>query len=268
MRRDHPWLGGPKYVACPAAGIEPGGSMLNTPIVVSAGSVVVIATILVLVAGRREPDAERSRTITRYVDSVALLSTFVALFAAYAIVAELSRFIINSGHRFGNSAIDNIVGSASGGQSSSGIEFGPSGFYHHVSNDVIWRGVVQAGLVLLAAGVILAFHRRHRAAITAGPGFDASAGARVDLAFRYCVCFVAAFVILMSLAFGLYGLFQAIAPGIASAGGGSTQRERGIATAVSLLALGLGSVVVFRAHWSERMRLTAPAEPADSAAFG
>jgi hypothetical protein len=243
--------------------------MMNTPIVVSAGTVVVIATILVLVAGRREPDTERSRTITRYVDSVALLSTFVVLFAGYAIVAELSRFIINSGHRYGNSAIDSIVGSASGrSSSSSGIEFGPSGFVHHVSNDVIWRGVVQAALVFLAAGLILFFHRRHRATIVADSGFDASAGARVDVAFRYCVCFVAAFVILMALAFGLYGLFQAIAPGVASAGGGSTQRERGIATAISLLALGVGALVVFRAHWSESMRRPVAAPPADSAAFG
>jgi len=244
--------------------------MLNTPIVVSAGIVVVIATILVLVAGRREADTERSRTITRYVDAVALLSTFVVLFAGYAIVAELSRFFVNSRNRFGTSAIDSIVGSASGRSSSLGSDFtfGPNGISRHVSNDVIWRGVVQAALVLLAAGVILAFHRRHRAAIMAGPGFDASAGARVDLAFRYAVCFVAAFVILMALAFGLYGLFRAVAPGVATAGGGSTERERGLATAVSLLALGAGSVVVFRAHWSERMRVGPAPAASDTAAFG
>ena len=178
------------------------------------------------------------------------------------------RFFINSRKRFGNSAIDSIVGSASGSRSSSGIEFGPSGFYRHISNDVIWRGVVQAALVLIAAGVILAFHRRQRAAIVAGAEFETSAGARVDVAFRYAVCFVAAFVILMALAFGLYGLFQAIAPGVASAGGGSTQRERGIATAVSLLALGAGSLIVFRSHWSEGMRRSVSPPPADSAAFG
>jgi hypothetical protein len=241
---------------------------MNTPIVVSAGIVVVIATILVLVAGRRDPDAERSRTVTRYVDSVALLSTFVVLFAGYAIVAELSRFIVNADHRFGSSAIDSIVGSASGDSSSSGVTFGPNGFVRHVSNDVIWRGVVQAALVLVAAALILAFHRRHRAAIVGGVGFDASAGARVDLAFRYCVCFVAAFVILMALAFGLYGLFQAIAPGVTTAGGGSAERERGIATAISLLALGVGSALVFRAHWSDAMRRPIAAPPADSAAFG
>jgi hypothetical protein len=241
--------------------------MLNTPIVASVSFVVVVATIIVLVAGRREPDTERVRTVTRYLDSVALLSTFVVLFAGYAIVAQLSRFIINEGHRFGDGIVDNFVGSASG-SSSGDVSLAPTYFYRHASNDVIWRGVVQAALVLLAAAVILAFHRRHRAVVVAAPGFDATAGGRVDVAFRYATCFTAAFVILMSLAFGLYGLFQAVAPGVAAAGGGSTARERGIATAISLLALGVGSVVVFRAHWSGRMGFTPRPEPTDTAAFG
>ena len=79
---------------------------MNTPVVVSAGFVVVIATIIVLVAGRRDSDGERLRTVTRYVDSVALLSTFVVLFAGYAIVSELSRFVINSRNRYGSSTIE------------------------------------------------------------------------------------------------------------------------------------------------------------------
>jgi hypothetical protein len=250
--------------------------MMNTPVVVSAGFVVVIATIIVLVSGRRDPDSERLRTVTRYVDSVALLSTFVVLFAGYAIVAELSRFIVNSRNRFGSSTIDGIIGSASGRSSSGEFRFGPDSFSRSVSNDVIWRGVVQAALVLLAAALILAFHRRHRAAIVGGTGFETTAAGRVDAAFRYAVCFVAAFVILFALALGLYGLFEAIAPGVASSGGGSTQRERGLATAISLLALGVGSAVVFRAHWTQDMRRPGPAPavtatdtvPSDPAAFG
>jgi hypothetical protein len=243
--------------------------MLSTPIVVSASIVVVLATIIVLVAGRREPDTERSRTITRYVDSVALLSTFVVLFASYAIVAELTRFIVNANHRYGGGSVDSFIGAAEGRSSSgaTGFENGHLVFAHP-SNDVIWRGVVQAALVLLAAALILAFHRRHRATVVSAPGFEASAGGRVDLAFRYAVCFVAAFVILLALALGLYGLFQAIAPGVAVSGGGSTARERGLAGALSLLALGAGSVVVFRAHWNDGMRLTPRREPVEPAVAG
>src|SRR6478752_4584216 len=102
--------------------------MLNTPIVVTAGIVVLVATILVLVAGRREPDTERSRTLTRYLDAVALLSTFVVLFAGYAIVAELSRFFVNANHR-GDSAIDSVIGAASG-RADPGVPSPPPGRGH------------------------------------------------------------------------------------------------------------------------------------------
>ncbi len=83
---------------------------MNTSIVVSAGIVVVIATILVLVAARRDPDVERQRTFTRYVDSVSLLSVFVLLFGVYAAAAQLSRFIINEAHRFGGPSIVDLAG--------------------------------------------------------------------------------------------------------------------------------------------------------------
>ena len=85
------------------------------------------------------------------------------------------------------------------------------------------------------------------------PSADASAGARVDLAFRYAVCFVAAFLVLMALSFGTYGIFRIAAPGVASYGGGSTEQQRGIAQALSLLSLAVGAAVIFRAHWSDTM---------------
>jgi len=112
---------------------------MNTAIVVSAGIVVVLATIIVLVAARREPDGEHFRTVTRYLDSVSLLSVF------------------------------------------------------------------------------------------------------------------AAFLVLMALAFGTYGIFRIAAPGVATSGGGSTERQRGIAQALSLLALAGGAALIFRAHWSDTM---------------
>ncbi len=68
---------------------------------------------------------------------------------------------------------------------------------------------MQALLIALVAGLVLAFHARQRTAMRASAGFDGSAGARVDMAFRYAVCFVAVFVILMALGFGTYGVFRA-----------------------------------------------------------
>ncbi len=94
----------------------------------------------------------------------------------------------------------------------------------------------------------------------AGGGFAASSGARVDLAYRYAACFVAAFVILMAMAFGLYGVFRIVAPGVAGSyrSGG---REEGIAQAISLAALGVGALAVFRVHRTDglaRRRFAGP----------
>lgn len=218
---------------------------MNSSITVSAGIVAIVATILILVSGRRDADAERQRTFARYVDSVNLLSVFVALFAAYALVAQLTRFIIPERQRFGSGP--GLLDVAEG-------TFGSSDFEDLLSrgNDAIWRSAVQALLVLLVAGVILAFHRRQRGDMVTGPGFDSSSAARVDQAYRYAVCFVAVFVILMAGAFGLYGVFRIAAPGVTGGFGGG-QREQGIAQAVSLLALGGGAFVVFRMHWTDTM---------------
>lgn len=227
---------------------------MNIAIVVSAGIVVVLATIIVLVAARREPDGEHLRTLTRYVDSVSLLSVFVMLFALYAAIAQLCQFIVNENHRSGSSSIIDRAGGSFTGGSQTSID----GFLRQAegisrANDMIWRGFVQAVLVAIAAAVVWSFHARQRRALRTSDGFDASSGARVDLAFRYAVCFVAAFLVLMALAFGTYGLFRIAAPGVASSGGGSTEQQRGIAQALSLLSLAVGAVVIFRAHWSNTM---------------
>ena len=233
---------------------------MNTSIVVTAGVVVVIATIVVLISARREVDTERQRTFTRYVDSVCLLSVFVTLFGAYAALAQLCRLIVNPRHRFGGSSILDVAQNSLGGGSQSSIDglLTQSRGISSGTNDVIWRSFVQALLIALVAGLVFAFHARQRRAMRAWNGFDTSAGARVDLAFRYAVCFVAVFVILMALGFGTYGVFRAAAPGVASSVDSATERERGIAQALSLLALAGGAFLVFRLHWSDAMQPKRP----------
>ena len=214
---------------------------MNSSVVGVASAVVVIATILVLVAGRKEPDSEHSRTLARYVDSVNLLSVYVVLFATYAIVAQLTRFIVDERRRFssGPDLLD-VAGSS----------FSEGAAYINRGNDAIWRSAVLAALVLLAAALILWFHRRQRRRMLAVDGFEATAAWRVDTAYRYAVCFVAAFVVLMALAFGLYGLFRVAAPGVAVPGGGATVRQKGFGQAISLLVLGVGALLIFRLHWA------------------
>lgn len=214
---------------------------MNSFVVGVASVVVVIATILVMVAGRKEPDTEHSRTVARYVDSVNLLAVYVALFATYAVVAQLTRFIIDERRRFssGPDLLDVAGNSFAGGAS-----------YISRGNDAIWRSAVQAALVLLAAALILWFHRVQRRRMVSVDGFETTSAWRVDTAYRYAACFVAAFVVLMALAFGLYGLFRVAAPGVAVPGGGATVRQKGFGQAISLLVLGLGALLIFRLHWA------------------
>lgn len=232
---------------------------MNSSIIVSAGIVTVIATIIVLISARREPDRERSRALARYLDSVCLLSIFVALFALYAIAAQLTRFIVPASHRFGGFSGPGLIDAAESSFSGSGLAAISRG------NDSIWRGAVQAALVLLAAGIIWSFHHRQRTAMRARPGFVDTTAARVDLAFRYAVCFVAMFIVLMAMSFGLFAVFRIAAPGVVSGVSRGGERQRGIAQALSLLILGGGALTVFRIHWSDTMRLVpgVPAQPTE-----
>jgi hypothetical protein len=224
---------------------------MNVALVVLTIPVVVAATILILVAGRRDPDPDHRRTEARYVGAVCLLSVFVTLFGAYAVVAQLSTFVIDRGERdeLSFDANDDLAP----------IPLPGSG---RPSDDAIWRGTVQAVLLTAAAAGVLAFHRIRRRALRAPADFGESSAARADTAYLYAACFLAAFLVLFSATYGVYGLFRIVAPGVTGAGG-DVERQRGIAQAISLLALGIGSLLVFLLHWRERP--TRPEEPGPAA---
>jgi hypothetical protein len=207
------------------------------------------------VAGRREPDPDRRRTEARYLGAVCFLAVFVTLFGAYGVVAQLSTFVIDRGddNEFSFDDADDLapLPLPGGGRP---------------SDDAIWRGTVQAALLTAAAAGVLVFHRRRRRALRATPEFGDSTAARADTAYLYVACFVAAFLVLFSAAFGVYGLFRIVAPGVTGFDT-DVERQRGIAQAISLAALGLGALLVFRIHWQDRpSRPGAPGEPEEPSA--
>lgn len=236
---------------------------MNVALVAVASSIAIAAVILILVAARTAADPDRRRTQARYLGAVCFLAVFVTLFGAYAVVARLSSFIVDrdNGSQHSLSGFRDAVGGGAGATYTADGTFPLIGGSGRPSDDAIWRGAVQAGLLTAAAAGILVFHRLRRRTLLATPDFTDSAASRVDTAYLYVACFLAAFVILAAAAFGTYGLFRAIAPGVARFHGGETERQRGIAQAVSLVALGLGSLVVFRMHWRGR-----PAPAGDTSA--
>jgi hypothetical protein len=201
--------------------------------------VAVAGVILILVAGRRDADLDRRRTEARYLGAICFLAVFVTLFAAYAVAAELSSFIIDRTPERGSFSYTPLEQ----------IPFATASA--RASNDAIWRGAVQASLLGAAAGGVLVFHRRRRRALLTTPDFSDSAAERADVAYLYTTCFLAAFVILVAAAYGTYGLFRAVAPGVTGLDS-DVERQKGIAQAISLAALGVGSYLVFLIHWRER----------------
>lgn len=236
---------------------------MNVALVAVAASIAIAGVILILVAARTAADPDRRRTQARYLGAVCFLAVFVTLFGAYAVVAQLSSFIVDrendSPYPMSDSRV--AIGDGAWAPYTADGPFPSIGGSGRPSDDAIWRGAVQAALVTAAAAGILVFHRSRRRTLLATPDFTDTAASRVDTAYLYVACFLAALVILAAAAFGAYGLFRAIAPGVARFHGGDTERQRGIAQTVSLVALGLGALVVFRVHWRGR-----PVPAADASA--
>lgn len=212
---------------------------MNVTFVGFAVPVVVAGLILILVAGRRDPDPDRRRTEARYLGAACFLAVFVTLFGAYTVVAQLSTFVVDRDRssEFSYSPADDIpfiVGN------------------NRPSDDAIWRGTVQAALLTAAATGVLMFHRGRRRAVRDRSDFAGSVAERVDAAYLYVACFIAAFLILAALTFGIYGLFRALAPGVTGVGNSDIERQRGVAQAISLVALAGGALMVFLVHWRDR----------------
>ncbi len=209
--------------------------------IVWVGPILVVGTILVLVAGRRDTDDAGLRTPARYVAAACLVATFLTLFGAFGVVSQLSKFLISNDHGgFSDIAPDlgAFVGGMGGGRE---------------SDDALWRSAVQLGLLTAASAGVLVFHRRYRRSLLATGSSD-RAVVRVDHAYLYVVCFLAVFVVLFAAYSGVYGLFRVVAPGVTSFEGGSGERERGIAQVISFVALALGALLVFTVHWRDTPR--------------
>jgi hypothetical protein len=229
---------------------------MNVAVFAWAIPVLVVALILILVADRRGDDAAGYRTPARYLGAACFLAVFLTLFSTFGVVAQLSRFVIS--HDRGSSLDVGAESFSSFGGRSLGDRLDEQ------SDNAIWRGTVQFGLLAVASAGVLVFHRRKRDALRAAPGFLESGASRADHAYLYTACFVAVFLVLFAAFAGVYGLFKVVAPGVASVGGGASERERGIAQAISFGALALGSLAVFVLHWREvpRRDLLAPRVPA------
>jgi len=212
------------------------------------GVPLVVAVILVLVAGRRDDDAAHTRTQARYLAAICLVSLFVALFAAFGTVRGLTDLIVDkSGVESSGRppppfrdildsipGLGNLPGSGNGGLP---------------SDDADYRLAVGSALFAVAAVGVFVFHDRRARRLVPPGEIDQSSTGRVARAAVYGACFIAALVVLLALAKAGYGLFRVIAPDVTGRGPDDAERQRGIAELLSYSLLAAGGAFVFHRAW-------------------
>jgi hypothetical protein len=192
-------------------------ALLLTLVAVPLG--VLVLAVIILAAGRGEPDTTGRRAFAVYLAAVNFVAIFTLVFASFAAVQSLADLVVDG-----------------------------------KSEDAAVRGAVQAGLIVGAAVVVLVFHARRRRELQAEDEFERGGPPwRIDRAYLYAVCFVAVLVALFALGVGAYGVFRTLAPGVT--GGEFTprhlERQEGVAQLISQVWLGLAALYVFVRAWRE-----------------
>jgi len=226
-----------------------------------AGIALVVAIILVLAAGRREDDRAGTRSQTRYLGAITLLSLFIALFAFFGVARALTDLIVEKGDHHGHEhggfdprdlkhIFDQLPAAGQGGPGGVGIDinFEPE---HGIgqSDDADYRAAMRSGLLGLAAAGIFLFHLRRARRVVPSDRFPGDATGRVARAALYGACAVAAIIALFAAARGIYGIFRIIAPGVAGSSDAEIGRQEGIAQFVSFGLLAGAAVLIFLRAW-------------------
>jgi uncharacterized membrane protein HdeD (DUF308 family) len=224
-------------------------------LVAIGGIALLVAVILVLVAGRRDDDPAQTRTQARYVGAITLVSLFVALFAFFGVARALTDLIVDKDDASSTVAIGgteipkelrDILEQQSGTQT--GLDLGPGPGIGR-SDDADYRAAMKSGLLMIAALAVFVFHERRGRRLVPADRFAEGGTARVARAALYGACFVAAVIALLAAARGVYGVFRVIAPGITGHGSDDAERQRGIAELISFGLLTGASVFIFLRAW-------------------
>lgn len=240
----------------------------------------VVLGIIVLASGR-EPDPSGRRPYAVYLCTVSFVAMFTVLFAGYALISTLVGLAIDADdeeqslrstpHQASVIKAENPAGDPEVG--GPGDEFmPPPGQYDYDdseefnfddpeefmlegdSEDAAVRDSVASGLTLVATGLLLVFHRRKLSELRSTPGYEGSPAARVESAYMYATCFVAVIALAGAAATAVYGIFQIIAPGVASTYGEGARKD-GVTPLITSGALALATYAIAWKHWTRATEL-------------
>lgn len=258
--------------------------------------IVVIGLIVLAIAAfssdRREPDPTGRRPYAVYLFSVVFVTLFIALFSGISVVSSIVRIGLpedqgyersfrygESGAGFGEKVAPVPVAPYEPApyQSAGPIVVPQPGqdiatfppneaplVQRYDPNEEWIRSAVQAGLVAIAAVLVLLFHTRRADEVVHDPGFADGPARRTYHVYLYVVCFAAILITLVAGALAVYGLFRIIAPGTSGFGPQSFERNEGIHQLVTNGVLALVAAAIFHFHWRRVPEKAAPPAEASS----
>ena len=205
----------------------------------------IVLVIAVLVGGRGDPDLTGRRPYAIYLAIVTFVGLVASLGAAFALVKAVTDTILVGGGSdlCPPGAFDCFEPEPFGGGGGSGA-----------------RDVIEAALVLAAAGTLTYLHGRKLLELRAVEPGSSSASARVLVVFGYAVSFVTVFAVLGAVVAALSALVNLVDPE-GSFGGG---RDQALSTLLSSLALAALTGWLFLYTWRTfelGMKSTTPVAP-------
>jgi hypothetical protein len=245
------------------------GGLVLAGLLIPVGMAVLVGLIILVAAavsaGRAEadPTGERSRAI--FLGLSAWLSLFIALFGTFAVVVALTGYI-HSGNDMRFEPVTNFPpqGLQSGQISRGTATYGPGTSVplqalppnHVVSN------ALGGGLVALAAGAVLFLYGRRLLALIGDSGLRQGPAGPAIRVYLLATAFAAVFIAVGAGASALFGIYRAVAPGVAGIGSGA--HGPGVRQLLDSAYLAAGALVIFRFHHRAAFPSPPPALPQPS----
>jgi hypothetical protein len=225
---------------------------LGTPFPAELGifltAAILVVVALVLASGRGTADPEHVAPVARYFGAIIVLTSFVALFAAFSMVFSLTDLVVDHSER--SAQVRREQNSEEGFVDAySSIDLPVSetqfDFSAERNNDANYSAAVASGLVALTAAAVALFHLRARRRLDP----DSAVVERVDRAARLGVCFVTALTVAIAVTSVGFGIFEIVAPGVAIGGVTDVGRAEGVSEALSFGFLAILAGIGFRRSW-------------------
>jgi hypothetical protein len=217
--------------------------------------VIVLAFIaFVVVAGKDLGEGPEPRGQAIYLHLVQLITMFVSMIAATAVVASLSQLIgtnVASGTipttgtttPSGTTGITGITGIGIGTPTTLPFSFGPTSL--HPVGDAAARGVVAGMILLLVAGGLFVWHWGQARRFREDPVLRSTNSGRVLQAYLNTATFVAVLILIVTASLAAYAVFEAAAPGVAQSSG-HVPPLRGL---IPLLFFSGANFLIVDRHW-------------------